>query len=190
MAEAQAARSDVLPGLRVGDEVEHDGRGVRASPSEFTGEPVPRQPRVAQRRRGGAGQGEVQQALALVEMELARDVQVERAGLIGRRAQPGEDGLRVEWVREFDDGRRRRAGEHARRHRRERGQHGDRVDEARLAGGRGREEQRRARLGGKCLVVALRVDHHSRTVTATRSVALPSPDLKWPRSGRFSALFT
>ncbi|WP_425825144.1 hypothetical protein [Streptomyces fractus] len=178
MAEAEAAHADLLPGLRVGDEVEHDGRGVRAAQGEFAGEPVPGKPRVTQRRRRGTGKGQVQQALAVVEMELTRDVQVERPGLRGGRAKAGENGLRVERVGEFDDGRRRRAGEHARRDRRERGQHGDRVDEARPAGGGGREEQRRPRLGGLCLVVALRVDHHSRTVTGTRSVALPSRNPK------------
>ncbi|WP_306319496.1 MULTISPECIES: hypothetical protein [unclassified Streptomyces] len=190
MAEAETARANVLEGVRVGDEIDDDGRGVRAAQGEFAGEPVPGQRRVAQRRRGGAGQGQVEEALALVYVELARDVEVERAGLRGDGAQTRQDGLRVERVREFDDRRRRRAGEHARRHRRERRQHGGRVDEAPLAGGSGREQQRRAGLGGLCLVVALRIDHHSRTVTATQSVALPSRNLKWPRGGRFSALFT
>lgn len=150
------------PQVRLRDQVHHHGRRARPPCGEFAGEPVPRQPGVAQGGGGGPGQCQVGQMLAAVEVELARQVDRQRPRRHRRGAKPGQHGLRVQRVGQFHDRRRLCAGQRAGRYRRQRGQHRRRVHRPSASRRRRRQQQRRSHL------VHL-VARHSSTVTFLRA---------------------
>lgn len=160
---AEPPAPHLLPGIPIGHQVKDNRGGVGPPQREFAGEPVPGQGGVPQGRRSGTGEGEMKQTLALVQMKLPGHEQGERPGLGDRRADAGEDGLRVDGIGEFDDGRGGGAGQGTGGYGRERGQYGSRVDEAALVRRGGRKEQRGP---GHCLFpVVLLSGHHYSTVT-------------------------
>lgn len=129
------------PHLRVGVQIDEQGRGTGRTQPQFLHDPVPGKRRVPHGRRCRTGQRQVYEPLLAVELELPGEVHGERPRRGGRGAQPGEDGLRLQRIGQLDHVRRTRAGQHLGRDGRQYGKHGGRVHEAPLAHGRGREQQ-------------------------------------------------
>ncbi|WP_245873862.1 hypothetical protein [Streptomyces phaeoluteigriseus] len=77
----------------------------------------------------------MRQPLLAVELELSGDEHGQRSGRRRRGPQPGQHGLRLQRIGEFDDVRRVGAGQDGGRHGREHGEHGRRVHQASLAHG-------------------------------------------------------
>ncbi len=140
-ARREGAPGEELPGVRVRVQVDEDGRRTRWAQPEFVGDPAPGKGRVADRRRGGAGQREVRKPLTAVQLELSRHEHGQRSGRRRRRAQPGQDGLRLQRVGQFDDVGRLGPRQHRRGDGREHREHGGRVHQTPPAHRRGREEQ-------------------------------------------------
>lgn len=139
---AELPPCDVLPRGGIGVQVEEQGRRPRRPQPQLLRDPVPGEGGVADRRGGRAGQGEMRKVLFAVELELSGEEDGERPGGHRGGAQPGEYGLRLQRIGEFDDVRGVGAGQHGGSDGGEDGQHGRRVHETALAHGRGGKQQR------------------------------------------------